>query len=612
MTASEDRPWSRRVAPDDGEADGRATPLSPGSQSEPLSYRTVQRAPGAEGQLRPRRSVGERRDEPDLPPTEALPTQDLPRYRSRDFSPEGRRAVPSWAPAAAGTPDAPSGERLDYHTLTRAEVRAAAQRYESDRSAEGSAPGEAPMSTPDQPLTRRQLRALREAQEAAERDGSASPDETAPDEDRPPARPWAPVFYGEPAGPDRRTDDSDASVDESAEAEVDEEAEAEAAEEMPFWSGSAPATFAIPVIVGEGDDSADPRIGASSDASPASGAPELVEPPADDPATRDAEDAAAAGSGTLDDWVAGLYGEQPSADARPADLVEPPEPRRWDDAPGREAPAVLEDLFSPPARDGGPEPAAPAPHAEAPRPVTDPLEFLDAAPSAGDRVDLPAPVDWAQPTVVGQPPVEPPGARADVEAIPVEAHEVSRSEATELHPVVIDAEPLPAEAVPDAPRADPVATPSGHWAAQAAEDSDADLVAGRDVGGGHGIVTTNALVLPSIPSPELSGPLTTGEIVVTGSIDLPRSLSSTGAHPAQLDQSSLDHELDPGDQQVVSVDSQPVRAIKAVSTHTSTRGMMTSTKPHGNRGLTVLIVVTGGLAVVTLGVLAFGLANNAF
>jgi hypothetical protein len=123
---------------------------------------------------------------------------------------------------------------------------------------------------------------------------------------------------------------------------------------------------------------------------------------------------------------------------------------------------------------------------------------------------------------------------------------------------------------------------------------------------GSGAITTNALVLPSLPGQDIS----TGEILVTGSIDLPRSLSSTGAHPSQLDESDLDHLLDPGDHQVVSTDSVPIRAAHAISSHTATRGVMGATKPRGNRALTALIISAAGMAVVVATLLVVALATN--
>ena len=157
--------------------------------------------------------------------------------------------------------------------------------------------------------------------------------------------------------------------------------------------------------------------------------------------------------------------------------------------------------------------------------------------------------------------------------------------------------------------------PVGHWSTQAALDDETQVnesTISRSVGAGSGVITTSALVLPSIPTHDF-GPLTsTGEILVTGSIDLPRSLSSTGAHPAQLDESDLDHLLDPGDHQVSATDSSPVRAIRAVSTHTSTRGMIATGKPQGNRMFTVLIVAAAGMFVVVGSLLVVALASGVF
>jgi hypothetical protein len=93
----------------------------------------------------------------------------------------------------------------------------------------------------------------------------------------------------------------------------------------------------------------------------------------------------------------------------------------------------------------------------------------------------------------------------------------------------------------------------------------------------------------------------TGEILVTGSIDLPRSLGSTGAHPHRVDNS--DFEDDPLDSQVVSTDSAPVRAIRAISTHTSTRGVIESKRPQGNRMPTIMIIAASVLALGVVGLL---------
>ena len=132
----------------------------------------------------------------------------------------------------------------------------------------------------------------------------------------------------------------------------------------------------------------------------------------------------------------------------------------------------------------------------------------------------------------------------------------------------------------------------------------------RTVGSNTSAITTTALVLPSVPQPDsmLASLGATGEILVTGSINLPRSLGSTGAHPARVDNS--DYEDDPFDSQVAAPDSAPVRAIRAISSNTSTRSVIETKKPQGNRLLTAVIIIAAGLCVGLLGILIFAFATN--
>ena len=182
----------------------------------------------------------------------------------------------------------------------------------------------------------------------------------------------------------------------------------------------------------------------------------------------------------------------------------------------------------------------------------------------------------------------------------------------------------PPVATPEADAAEPAAStsqppvagerPRNHWSRQAELDDEDQPDTGaltRSVG--MSSATASALVLPEIPNSDMSAtPLTrTGDVLVTGSISLPSSLSSTGALPAQLDESDLDHLLDPGDHQVASTDSQPVRAIRAVSTHTSSREIIGTIKPkRSNRALTVLIISAAGMAVVVVTLLVVALASG--
>ncbi|MCU1404994.1 MAG: hypothetical protein JWQ43_1297 [Glaciihabitans sp.] len=190
---------------------------------------------------------------------------------------------------------------------------------------------------------------------------------------------------------------------------------------------------------------------------------------------------------------------------------------------------------------------------------------------------------------------------------------------------MIDGPPQPASAGQDGPTGDaipvfiepmsaPVSTRSaGHWSVRADMDDDIESLENtitRSVGV-SGSITTSALVLPSIPqSSDITSPFTaSGEIMSTGSIDLPRSLSSTGVHPSRVDTSDFDH--DPMDREIPSTDSAPVRAIRAVSTHTGSNGMIV-TKKQSNRTLTVLVISASTMAVGVVGLLVAGVVLNVF
>ena len=154
---------------------------------------------------------------------------------------------------------------------------------------------------------------------------------------------------------------------------------------------------------------------------------------------------------------------------------------------------------------------------------------------------------------------------------------------------------------------------SNHWRVQAAMEDD-DLpyenTISRTVGLNTSAITTSALVLPSVPQPDglLASLTSTGEILVTGSIALPRSLGSTGAHPHRVDHA--DDEDDPLDSQVAAPDSAPVRAIRAVSTTTSTRAVIETKRPQGNRLLTGVIIAASVLCVGLVGLLVFAFATG--
>lgn len=167
----------------------------------------------------------------------------------------------------------------------------------------------------------------------------------------------------------------------------------------------------------------------------------------------------------------------------------------------------------------------------------------------------------------------------------------------------------------------PLHPPVGHWSVDRDEDDayaeasaqnpPLDELMSRGIAAGGIPTTTNALILPSIPQ---QGPLGgqvngTGEILITGSIDLPRSFGATGEHPNYFDSTDMDIMLDQLDQREVdgpSTNVTPVSASRAVSSHSSTRGVMT---PPKKRAMTLPAVLAATAAVLAVGVLALFVAG---
>jgi len=182
----------------------------------------------------------------------------------------------------------------------------------------------------------------------------------------------------------------------------------------------------------------------------------------------------------------------------------------------------------------------------------------------------------------------------------------------------------------DPQRSDPTAgvaalhPPIGHWSVDREDDSHIETIGrrddatfddlvGRGVGAGGIPTTTNALILPSIPRQGPGGPITsTGEIMITGSIDLPRSLGATGQHPNLFDSSEMDRMLDQLDEGGHHNDVAPVSASRAVSTHTSTRGVMTPPRKRGASLPTVLAITAAVLAIGVLSLFVVGYAFNIY
>ncbi|RFA15888.1 hypothetical protein B7R22_05670 [Subtercola boreus] len=179
-----------------------------------------------------------------------------------------------------------------------------------------------------------------------------------------------------------------------------------------------------------------------------------------------------------------------------------------------------------------------------------------------------------------------------------------------VHVITIDENPSGPILSPLFPKSDERAREVDAARAQSPFDA---LIATRGVGSSNSVSTTSALVLPSVPHHGDVGTALdeTGEVIITGSIDLPMSLGSMGAAPADgLESSELDAYLDPdGD---VGSDVAPVSASRAVSTHGASSGLIAPPKRSRANAPVILMVTAGVLAVGVVGLLVAVFALRIF
>jgi hypothetical protein len=162
------------------------------------------------------------------------------------------------------------------------------------------------------------------------------------------------------------------------------------------------------------------------------------------------------------------------------------------------------------------------------------------------------------------------------------------------------------------------AATTGHWSRQAAID-DAEqpfsAMLTREVGRGNVTTATNALILPATalsPNDFAAAINSTGEIIVTGSITLPGSVARSAQDKRRYDHPDVDSLFDAHDHEVVGTNSAPIRAIRSVSSQTSTHGIIRANKPHGNRMLVVLLVSASIMAIGVAGLLVAGFIFKIF
>lgn len=647
MTTYQDPPLQSRRAARQGEraqaegttqnvpdsADSVARAIAAGT-AEPLNYATTSRPPlpQYDGQnLRPRRTF-ESADHSVLPPNETVSS-----YRPRDFSPEGRRSTPTWSPQYGGVGN---DGTVEFQTQGRENVPVATAPAAASTASASAPVFEAPAaSSPaviEYTMTRRELRALREAGLITDVTDLSQLIQQFPVPSEPP------VADGQQAEvASARNEQAETARDVPAdEAQVAGVAVSEGPAE------NAPAAVAaildpIPLVAPAPQSSS--RLNsalAEFDALAAGREPAVVSADAPSPVTGRRA-------------VAPLVDEAPVANSeQPVELsgVEPqlfiaaelftqPEPL----PPSTEGLSAFDALFQPPSAANAVVVALPLDVSEVHHDVIEAELESDAERSAEPPVAaaastaaqllapplpnvvpvplvlvplVPVPVVpvlvdplMAAPAPQGSPALVPPPAYPTPVDLPAPSATQAPVAVSPFDFLVVAPQAEPA--LPEAASLEPAV---GHWSTQAdiddAEQTNKPTIS-RRVGAGNGAITTSALVLPSVPEHQIGGPIGDGGgILLTGSISLPDSLSLTGALPSQLDQSDIDHILDPGDLQVASTDSAPVRAIRAVSTHTASGGIVSPTKPNGTRGFTILIIAASAMAVVVVGLLVAGLVSG--
>ncbi|WP_282820110.1 hypothetical protein, partial [Curtobacterium flaccumfaciens] len=283
-----------------------------------------------------------------------------------------------------------------------------------------------------------------------------------------------------------------------------------------------------------------------------------------------------------------------------------------------EEPRRHRSTWSPPADVTEPD-ASDVAESDAPETDAPADETADVAPADESSEDAPARAADDAPAAGSQPAVTP---------VPIPTNAAAATPA--VFPLSLDAEdddtnevplPEPATEAPKVPAAfqrptepKPVTTafapPAGHWSQQAHDSNDSEVHDAETGTRRVAVTNTNAIILPNSALADPTGALNaTGEVILTGSIDLPASLSSTGSH-RPIDGAEVDRLLEQQDEQP-ETDASPVRASRAVSSHTSTRQVvLAAAKPKESRTPLILGVTVGAVGLAAAGVIITALLTT--
>ncbi|WP_292835593.1 hypothetical protein [Microbacterium sp.] len=128
------------------------------------------------------------------------------------------------------------------------------------------------------------------------------------------------------------------------------------------------------------------------------------------------------------------------------------------------------------------------------------------------------------------------------------------------------------------------------------------------------LAATNALILSQTPDTgSFVGPVTaTGEVLITGTFNLPDHFGATGTVPGMADGKDVDAVLVDGELPASSSPS-PIAASAAISTIKSAEDIIKPPAPEkGGRLMLTLVITAGALALALTGVLIVALVTGAF
>lgn len=304
--------------------------------------------------------------------------------------------------------------------------------------------------------------------------------------------------------------------------------------------------------------------------------------------------------------------------AEPASAEEAPvEEALSDEAPAEEAPSDEAPADQAPAEE------APADTADEPAPAVAALDERPAAAAFPPAFGSPFSDDGAEFGVSGL-------TRRQVReqekirtaAVPIISSDLERSQpaAPAPAPRADDAPVLPAIFRPSAPETDETAVSEPQGAASVVNPAlGSDLLEGvtpdvtlpasfdqlitRGPGGTGAVSTPNALILSQTPTGvPLVGPMTgTGEIMITGSFDLPAGLGSVGHAPGTTDGHDADAVLLDGELPPASSPT-PIAASAAISTVKQPGEIIRPPAPEKGSKLTLALVITTGLLALGVAV----------